>query len=143
MPLTKVTSSLINNISASQIQAAGATAGQVLTYNESTSTWVASAAQAAPSVGVNQTWQDVESSRALGTTYTNTTGRPIMISVTCSGINAAAVYVRMFVNGVNIGIGGTYGQSAYCNCTWIVPAGATYSATNFSNATLQTWFELR
>lgn len=44
MPLTKVTSSLINTISASQITATGATAGQVLTYNGSTSTWVASAA---------------------------------------------------------------------------------------------------
>ena len=43
MPLTKVTSSLINTISASQITATGATAGQVLTYNGSTSTWVASA----------------------------------------------------------------------------------------------------
>lgn len=41
---TKVTSSLINTINASQITAAGATAGQVLTYNGSTSTWVASAA---------------------------------------------------------------------------------------------------
>ena len=44
MPLTKVTSSLINTVSASQITATGATAGQVLTYNGSTSTWVASAA---------------------------------------------------------------------------------------------------
>lgn len=41
---TKVTSSLINSVSASQIQAGGATTGQVLTYNGSTSTWVASAA---------------------------------------------------------------------------------------------------
>lgn len=57
---TKVTSSLINTISASQIQASGATTGQVLTYNGSTSTWVASAApSAAPSstadfTGANQ-----------------------------------------------------------------------------------------
>ena len=41
---TKVTSSLINTVSASQITATGATAGQVLTYNGSTSTWEASAA---------------------------------------------------------------------------------------------------
>ena len=44
MPLTKVTSTLINTVSASQITATGATAGQVLTYNGSTSTWEASAA---------------------------------------------------------------------------------------------------
>ena len=41
---TKVSSSQITSVSASQITAAGATAGQVLTYNGSTSTWVASAA---------------------------------------------------------------------------------------------------
>jgi hypothetical protein len=45
MPLTKVTSSLINTISASQIQAEGATAGQVLTYNGTA--WNAAAAASA------------------------------------------------------------------------------------------------
>lgn len=33
------------------------------------------------SLGVNQTWQDVSGSRAQGTSYQNTTGSPIMVSV--------------------------------------------------------------
>jgi len=33
------------------------------------------------SLGVNQTWQDVLSSRAQGTSYQNTTGSPIMVAV--------------------------------------------------------------
>ena len=30
-------------------------------------------------IGVGQTWQDVTASRALGVTYTNTTGKPIHV----------------------------------------------------------------
>jgi hypothetical protein len=41
---TKVSKNLITSVDPSQITATGATAGQVLTYNASTTTWVASAA---------------------------------------------------------------------------------------------------
>lgn len=33
------------------------------------------------SIGVGQTWQDVRASRTAGTTYQNTTGKPIMVSL--------------------------------------------------------------
>lgn len=32
-------------------------------------------------LGVGQTWQDVRTSRAANTTYTNTTGRPIVVTL--------------------------------------------------------------
>ena len=39
-------------------------------------------------IGVNQVWVDETANRVVGTTYTNTTGKPIMIWVT---ITAAAL----------------------------------------------------
>lgn len=95
------------------------------------------------SIGYGQTWQDVTASRAYATTYYNTTGRPILVSVSSTGATLAAVYVGMWINGVEIGIGGTYGQSAYSNVTYIVPPGASYKVTNDYNATLFKWSELR
>jgi len=94
-------------------------------------------------LGSGQTWQDVTGSRVFGTTYYNTTGKPILISVTGVGAAIAAVYVGMWINGIEIGIGGTYGQSAFANVTYIVPPGASYKATNDYNANLNKWFELR
>lgn len=44
MALTKATKEVISNIDPSQINPAGATDGQVLTYRQSTTSWVASAA---------------------------------------------------------------------------------------------------
>jgi hypothetical protein len=41
----------------------------------------ANAAVEALAVGVGQTWQDLSGSRVSGTSYQNTTGRPIMVSV--------------------------------------------------------------
>lgn len=38
----------------------------------------------APSIGKDQTWQDVTGSRSVGTTYQNTTGKPIMIGLIIS-----------------------------------------------------------
>ena len=83
MPLTKVTSSLINTISASQIVATGATAGQVLTYNGSTSTWVASATPTGNSYGQGSTlaWVNFD---GMGTVGTNQTIR--------GGYNVSSVY---------------------------------------------------
>ena len=46
-------------------------------------------------VGFSQTWQNVAGSRVLGTTYTNSTGKPIAVSVqvqsTTNGTNTIVV----------------------------------------------------
>jgi len=90
-------------------------------------------------IGVNQSWQDLSSSRSLGTTYTNTTGRPIQVIV--SAENTCTAYVGSV-------------RVAYCYTTsccgvpqisrfamsFIVPAGSTYRATG---ASLAEWAELR
>ena len=91
-------------------------------------------------VGVNQTWQDVESSRAVGTSYQNTTGVPIQVSVEGSKGNT----VQVSENGSTWLTMGTLGsplswRSAY---QFIVPASHYYRVTGGSGFD-GTWLELR
>ena len=92
-------------------------------------------------LGIGQTLQDVKASRAIGTTYTNTTGKPIVVSVSfqsTAGINAGILFVNTQVFGQSSG--GFVG--AIFNVCVIVPPGGTYRATaDFANAFY--WAELR
>jgi len=54
---------------------------------------------AALALGWGQTWTDVKASRALSTTYTNSTGRPIFVSVSVAWGNTDAT-VTLTVGGV-------------------------------------------
>jgi hypothetical protein len=105
------------------------------------------AAATPPSMGIgyDQTWQDVTASRVLGTTYTNTTGKPIMVSVNVVGSpNNGSMY--MTVNGVVLGYQGVAAVASavmYATMTAIVPPGATYSAASYIGGGLNLWSELR
>ena len=94
-------------------------------------------------LGVNQTWQSVIGSRALGTTYTNSTGKPIMVSVVSTKINTTTL--TAVVSGVTVAIESGTGATANANATlcFIVPNGATYSVSNSGASTLNAWAELR
>lgn len=98
-------------------------------------------------LGVNQTWQYVGASRAVGTTYTNSTGKPIQVSIykyfpspststdlylTVSGI--AISYQSCFST-----VGGNWGLCV----TAIVPNGTTYSVASSGVAATIIWNELR
>ena len=89
----------------------------------------------------SQTWTNVTASRAFGTTYTNSTGAPIMVVIAFQFPTAGAT--GYFTVG---GVGIQFGQvnSAYIQLasgTAIVPAGATYV---FNTATtINQWLELR
>jgi hypothetical protein len=95
----------------------------------------------ATQLGVGQTWQDVKASRAVGTTYTNTTGRPILVSVTCS-VNAGVVNT-LSVGGVPVAYAsvGVVGNGLTLQA--VVPAGATYAVTNTGGTAVVYWAELR
>lgn len=96
-------------------------------------------------IGVGQTWQNVTSSRVLNTNYTNTTGRPIMISIYCSGQPNHCEW-ELVIDGVSLGHQGVISvASAAMRATMsaIVPAGSVYRANNILNATLTSWAELR
>ena len=99
----------------------------------------------AAGLGVGQTWQNVLASRASGVTYTNTTGKPIMVSI-YTNVNAAnTIYWTFFVSGVMVlqAFGGG-GASAYYYfpCVSVIPAGATYVFTSVGGG-IASWAELR
>ena len=97
-------------------------------------------------IGVNQTWQSAEytdtgalftdgtpSYRTMATTYTNNTGKPIMVSVLTTDNN------NFFIGGVNVGYQTASGS--YNAMQFIIPDGAEYYISG-AGAGLQ-WVELR
>lgn len=98
------------------------------------------------SVGVSQTWQDVTSSRASGTTYTNNTGKPIMVNVFNNAVDAAFT-ISATVGGVLVGYagGGAGGDARRAGTvSFIVPNGTSYVVTysTYGFSTIK-WIELR
>lgn len=93
----------------------------------------------ASGVGINQTWQDVTSSRSSNTSYQNTTGLPIMVNVVMSTGNTKYVYVSSDnVTFIEVGRGAaSQTQEAF---SFIVPDDHYYKT---SSATIVNWAELR
>lgn len=93
------------------------------------------------SLGYGQGYQDVTGSRAVGTTYYNTTGKPLIVSVigTASQQNVGN---GAYVNGVLIAQSAQFfTTAANQSClSFVVPPGASYQVTNTS---LSKWCELR
>jgi len=94
------------------------------------------------SLGYGQTWQNVVGSRALATTYYNTTGRPIVVCY--SATNGAANISSIVINGA-ITVPGVQPQvGGQAMATALIPAGASYAANQSTGgSTLNTWVELR
>lgn len=96
----------------------------------------------ANALGSSQTWQDLTSNRSANTTYTNSAGRPIAISIyttiatnwvasiTVSGVVVASNTTNNMTSG---GIG---------TLSAIIPAGASYSFA-VSATSISKWMELR
>ena len=84
-------------------------------------------------IGVGQTWQNVAGSRSSGTNYTNSTGKPIMVSITSIGT------ARITVGGVVAAQSGI--NNATSQICVIVPNGTTYSLN--AGAPIGLWAELR
>ena len=94
-------------------------------------------------LGVSQTWQDVTASRALNTTYTNSTGKPIMVIVGCISSAGGAYDPTIVINSTTLNrFGAAVNAGVYSLASFIVPNGQTYSITATS-ATLASWSELR
>lgn len=94
------------------------------------------------SIGYGQTWQVLTGSRSFGTTYYNTTGRPIVVQI--SALYATTGFGSyLIVNGVQI-YGNTQSNAGNWSVTSvIVPPGASYVAGATNGGTLQHWYELR
>lgn len=88
-----------------------------------------------------QTWQDMTATRALGTTYTNSTGGPIMVSYWAT-VSVNGQPAQIIIDGTLVVSGGGAQAAATSGATAIVPNGSTYSGTTSNQAMLK-WFELR
>ena len=90
-------------------------------------------------LGEGQTWQDVTSSRALGTTYTNSTGRTIAVIFNYYNVHQLSVFINenfLFTNGDASGYN--------CSSMFLVSNGDTYRVSIASgNPLTVTWKELR
>lgn len=96
-------------------------------------------------VGDGQTWQNVASSRAFGTTYTNTTGKPIMVNVVAyNNTNSSWAILTPSVGGVALADARAIVNQSAAYISFIVPAGSTYVINNTGTAAaLNIWAELR
>lgn len=95
-------------------------------------------------VGVGQTWQNVLASRVIGVTYTNSTGRPIVVSISAT-VNQADPTCTLSISGANMsscaGTGWPAGLAIRGNLLAIIPDGTTYSVSGA--AQIMQWSELR
>lgn len=93
------------------------------------------------SIGVGQTWQDVTGSRVIGTTYTNTTGKPIMVAITITQTSQGTS--KLLVDSIDNQLASTV-ASGVLNLVAIIRNNGTYSVANvYGGATLNKWMELR
>ncbi len=95
-------------------------------------------------IGHSQTWQNMTASRVVGTTYTNSTDKPITVSGWFGPVTSDAVFsTSLVIGGITVMTtgGGRSGAGAngYSGVIGVVPVGATYTI----NGNLTQWNELR
>ena len=114
--------------------------GAVQLNNTLTSVSTAQAATAAQAkvlgdrdFGVGQTWQNVTSSRSVGVTYTNNTGKPIQVMIN----HNFGQYGAITIGGIELPMAD---GDAFSFFNFVVPNGSTY---RINNGAVVVWAELR
>ena len=95
------------------------------------------------SIGIDQTWQDVTSSRTPGVVYTNTSGRPIFVKVTHGELGS---YNKLYVDGLVVDESYLSNDLAklYTTVGAIVPNGSNYKLlASGEPVEYVRWMELR
>ena len=113
---------------------APSTSGNVLTSNGTT--WQSTTPTTG--IGSGQTWQSV--TRVAGTTYTNSTGKPIQVFISMGTSGGGSCTIT--VGGVSLGGTITVANNTNIILSFIVPNSTTYVLTT-SGANIGTWTELR
>lgn len=90
-------------------------------------------------IGVGQTWQDVKASRASGTSYQNTAGRPITVNVVISATTLKYVQVSSD-NSTWVSVGCANSSGGNQGNSVVVPNNWYYRVQ--SGATITQWAEL-
>lgn len=123
--------------------------GALLSHGSASLTFKAAPSAAADDVvvqsqtfGVGQTLQDVTASRSIGTTYTNSTGKPIVIYVSTTGTTTSSGIVGR-LNGADAAYSTRDGSTGTLVLNMVVPAGVTYLVQNINSITGTVWRELR
>ena len=94
-------------------------------------------------LGDGQAWRDVKASRLLNTSYTNTTGRSIVVSVSVAsraGDETATIVVGGVVAAQTLN-NGAAGEDFWLSA--VVPNGAAYSLNAYAGLAIGIWSELR
>lgn len=95
-------------------------------------------------VGIGQTWQDVGGTRGTGVNYTNSTGKPISVSVTIYGTGTGSLLIGgSTVATVSAGYVTSGNIDGYAVLTAIVPNGVVYRVNVTGTAAESIWYELR
>lgn len=93
-------------------------------------------------LGAGQTWQNMTGSRALATTYTNTTGKAIAVHIQLT--SSASSGLTLLVSGNSFVSPGQSNVGSAIVISLIIPNGATYNCTLGAGAASNiTWLELR
>lgn len=97
-------------------------------------------------LGIGQTWQNLTGSRAAGVSYTNTTGKPILVVPHMSHGGGTFFASTFTINGVLVGSmnagNATYSQTL--PFSFIVPVGGVYQLTiTGGGGSVSSWSELR
>ncbi len=88
------------------------------------------------------TWRDVKASRVAGTSYQNTTDRPMEVSIAANSATSVARDVEVSADGATwsrVGYTDT-SSGGYTSCQFIVPPGWYYRISD--TATVKVWMEL-
>ena len=94
--------------------------------------------------GLGQTWRDVTASRAMATTYANTTGRPISVVIAGNPSNLPERLI-LTIGGVVVWNQNIDGENTDTNVVVsgvVPPASSYFVTTDGSNTTISRWVEL-
>ena len=123
------------------IESTQATAGTWATAPSTVQGQGGQALAAMSSLGYGQTWQNP--TRSSGTTYYNSTGKPISVVIYTQGGGSGA-FVQIAVNGLFVtGVQNNSASVIPMNLGAIVPPGASYLVTVGAGGVVSTWSELR
>jgi len=95
------------------------------------------------SIGVGQTWQDVTGSRVAGTTYTNTTGKPIMVAVYQNYSAVSGAIISLYINGIVVVSAQLQTVNNSGHVIGIIPNNTTYAISIVGSGGIVKWSELR
>jgi hypothetical protein len=96
------------------------------------------------SIGQGQTWKNLTASRAIGTVYVNTSGKPMQVSIVGQEVSGND-YAILYVNNIAVAYSGQFGATvtAVTTMTAIVPPfGAYYVANTVGAWSKLYWAEL-